>query len=462
MTTAQWTGELTPEQTLEVLRSRILVDGFHIVLDPQASHDAYLFDALTAHEFLDFYAFFASQPIRYNHPRMREPEFQARLLTVASLKVANSDVYTRYYAEFVRTLDELAGLPGLKHFFFIDGGALAVENALKAAFDWKVRKNLAAGRGEIGHKVLHFRNAFHGRSGYTLSLTNTDPVKTMYFPKFDWPRVDFPAINFALPEPQRTQDVQMREQESLRQIREILVQQGPEIAAIIVEPIQGEGGDNHVRGEFLRELRRIADESEVLLIFDEVQTGVGITGRMWACEHFGVLPDILCFGKKMQVCGIMASERLDEVDSVFKVPSRINSTWGGNLTDMVRATQYLRIIHDEKLVEHAAEMGAYLLDRLHELAEAHPIISAVRGRGLMCAFDLPDAATRNALRKLLWDSQLLVLACGERSLRFRPVLDVTREAIDAGMEKLGAALDRLASEAPALSATAPQGPCSSE
>lgn len=455
MTTLHTSPELTPEQTLEILRSRILVDGFHIVLDPQASHGAYLFDELTGQEYIDFYAFFASQPIRYNHPRMRDPEFQARLLTAATTKVANSDVYTRYFAEFVQTLDEVAGLPGLKHFFFIEGGALAVENALKAAFDWKVRKNIAAGHGEIGHRVIHFRHAFHGRSGYTMSLTNTDPAKTLYFPKFDWPRIDHPSINFDLPEPRRTEDVAAREQQSLRQIQDAIDRYGPEIACIIIEPIQGEGGDNHVRGEFLHALRRIADEHELILIFDEIQCGVGVTGRMWACEHFQVLPDILCFGKKLQTCGIMASERLDEVDGVFKVPSRINSTWGGNLVDMVRGTQYLRIIRDENLVDNAAEMGAYLLGRMYELASRHSIISNVRGRGLMCAFDLPDAALRNALRAECWRSQMVILACGERSIRFRPVLDIAAEDIDRGIEVMGEALGRVtAAAAPAGSDTA--------
>lgn len=433
--------DVSPAETLEVLGRHILVDGFHVVADLQASRGATMHDATSGTDYLDFYAYFASQPIGYNHPRMREAAFQARLLVAATTKVANSDVYTRYYAQFVRTLEEIAGLPGLDHYFFIDGGALAVENALKVAFDWKVRKNLAAGRGEIGTKVLHFRQAFHGRSGYTMSLTNTDPAKIQYFPKFDWPRIDNPRIDYSLPEPQRTADVMAREQAAVAQIEEACTRYGHDIACLVIEPIQAEGGDNHFRGEFLRTLRELADRHDFLLVFDEIQTGVGITGRMWCCEHFDVLPDVLAFGKKMQVCGIMAGSRIDEVDNVFKVPSRINSTWGGNLADMVRATQYLRIIQDENLVDHAAEAGEHLLEGLRELQRKHPgVVSAARGRGLMCAFDLPTRELRDRLRQACWDRRMLTLACGERSIRFRPVLDIEPADIDRGIETLDEAL----------------------
>lgn len=438
------TSELTGEKALKILSSRILVDGFHIVLDPPASHGSYMHDTLTGHDYLDFYAFFASQPIRFNHPRMRDPDFLAKLMTAASMKVANSDVYTALYAEFVQTVSEIAGLEPLRHYFFIDGGALAIENALKTSFDWKVRKNLAAGRGEIGSKVLHFRRAFHGRTGYTMSLTNTDPTKTKYYPQFDWPRIDSPSINFALPPDQRDAEVAAREQQAVQQIEQAVAKHGHDIACLVIETIQGEGGDNHFRGEFLRKLRELADRHEFLLIFDEVQCGVGITGRMWACQHFDVTPDILCFGKKMQTCGIMVGPRIDDVENVFKVPSRINSTWGGNLVDMVRATQYLRIIDEENLVDVAAERGAFLLDGLHRLASRQRSISAVRGRGLMCAFDLPTPQMRDAARKACNDRQMMVLSCGDRSLRFRPVLDVEQADLERGLEILDEAVGSVA------------------
>ena len=149
---------------------------------------------------------------------------------------------------------------------------------------------------------------------------------------------------------------------------QFVTERGVDIAAIIIEPIQGEGGDNHFRGEWLQTLRRICDENEMLLIFDEVQCGMGTTGRNWCCEHFGVMPDLMAFGKKAQVCGVMAGPRLDEVkDNAFRLPSRLNSTWGGNFTDMVRSTHFLRIIEEENLVENAGVVGEHFLNRLLEL-----------------------------------------------------------------------------------------------
>ena len=327
------------------------------------------------------------------------------------------------------------GLPGLDRYFFIEGGALAVENALKAAMDWKVRKNTATGRGIRGTEILHFERAFHGRSGYALSLTNTDPRKTDFFAKFNWPRIPSPRIDFALPEPLRTETVIDAERHAEALIREILDSRSCDIAAIIIEPIQGEGGDNHFRGEWLATLRRVCDEYELLLAFDEVQTGFGTTGRNWCCQHFNVLPDLVAFGKKAQVCGLMAGPRLDEVpENCFRLPCRINSTWGGNLLDMVRATHCLHIIEEENLVENARSMGNAFLAKLRELSAQEALIAAPRGRGLMVAFDLPDPQQRDAFYHGLYEIGLLALRCGERSIRFRPALDITIEAVSEAIE----------------------------
>jgi L-lysine 6-transaminase len=427
-----------------VLEKHMLVDGFPLVADLDRSHGSWLRDAVTGREYLDFYTFFASNALGYNHPRLRHPDFRERLLRAATHKPSNSDVMTVELAEFVDTLARVAMPDELPHLFLIEGGALAVENAMKAAFDWKVRKNLARGIEGKGRQVLHFREAFHGRSGYTMSVTNTDPVKILHYPKFDWPRVRNPKLTFPV-DAERLREVEIAEQASLAEIERAFDANPDDIAAILIEPVQCEGGDNHFRGEFLRELRRIADEREAMLIFDEVQTGVGMTGRMWAFEHFGLTPDIVVFAKKMQVGGIMCSRRIDEVkDNVFAVTSRINSTWGGGLADMVRSTETLRVIEQERLVENAARMGERLLEGLGRFSGEWPgEVTNVRGLGLICAFDLPGRDERDRVRRTCLEEGLIVLACGERSIRLRPALTITPAEVDEGLNRLHRALSSL-------------------
>ena len=382
------------------LEKHILVDGFKIVVDLKKSKGSILVDAATGRSFIDCYAFYASMPIGFNHPYFNQPSVKADLLAAAKIKVANADVYSVPYATFVDTFARVMGLPQMPRLFFIEGRRqAAVENALKAAMDWKVRKNIAAGRGERGTEILHFVSAFHGRSGYTMSLTNTDPRKVNYFAKFPWPRVSNPYIDYTLPEKDRLKNVIAKEQLAESEIRQHIKERGVDIAAIIIEPIQSEGGDNHFRGEWLKKLRQICDQNDILLIFDEVQTGAGMTGKNWACQHFGVMPDLIAFGKKIQMCGVMAGPRLDEVkDNVFRYSSRINSTWGGNFSDCVRSTHYLRIIEEEKLVDNAKRQGEFFLKELQKLAKKYPFIQAVRGR---CDLELLQPVHRQIARRLL-------------------------------------------------------------
>jgi L-lysine 6-transaminase len=421
----------------EVLSRSMLVDGFDFVLDLAASAGSWLVDARDGRRYLDMFTFFASSALGMNHPALADDEdFRAELIQAALNKPSNADVYTVAMAGFVDTFARVLGDPALPHLFFVDGGALAVENALKVAFDWKTRHNEAHGIDpELGTRVLHLRGAFHGRSGYTLSLTNTKPVTVARFPKFDWPRIDAPYVRPGA-------DMRALEAESLRQARAAFEAYPHDIACFIAEPIQGEGGDRHFRPEFFAAMRALCDEYHALLIFDEVQTGCGSTGTAWAYQQLGVAPDVVAFGKKTQVCGVMAGRRVDEIaDNVFAVTSRINSTWGGNLADMVRARRILEVIEADELFDRAAEHGRYLLDRLDELACEFPaVVREPRGRGLMCAFSLPTTADRDELIRRLWQRGVIVLPAGKDVVRFRPALTVSRAEIDIAISAVRAVL----------------------
>jgi len=413
----------------ERLSKHILADGFPLVMDMEKSHGSYVVDE-NGDEYLDMFSMFASMAVGYNHPHLvKHREFLGKM---AVNKPAISDIYPKEFADFVDTFDRVAIPKELPYAFFISGGALAVENALKAAFDWKTRLNFAQGIQKEASQVIHFKQAFHGRSGYTLSLTNTqDPRKYMYFPKFNWPRIVNPKLTYPLTSENISQTITVEER-AIAEINQAIHDNPNDIACIIIEPIQGEGGDNHFRKEFFQQLRQICDKNEILLIFDEVQTGLGITGKIWAYQHYDIIPDVLAFGKKAQVCGILANkEKFDQVeDHVFKESSRINSTFGGDFIDMLRFKLILEVIEQENLLANAAEKGTYLKSKLQKVIKDRPQLSNLRGEGLFVALDFDSADSRNEFIKRAYANKLIMLGCGEKSIRFRPHLNISKEDID--------------------------------
>lgn len=432
-------------ETIEVLKKRILVDGFRIVMDLKKSKNAWVHNQVDGQKYLSFYSFFASLPIGFNHPGLKNRAYQRALLEAAQAKVTLSDVYSPHYARFVDVLDRVALRRAFRYFFFVEGGALAVENALKVAFDWKTRVNQKRGKKTEADQVIHFTEAFHGRSGYTLSLTNThDRRKTEFFPKFLWPRFPAPKIHI-YEEEDILPTVEEREARAVRLIESHLKRSATKTAAILIEPIQAEGGDNHFRGVFLKQLRRLADKYEVLLIFDEVQTGLGLTGKWWCWEHFGIKPDILCFAKKTQTGGIAVTDRIDRagIEHCFRLSSRINSTFGGNLCDMVRATRYIEIIREYDLLDNITRRGLQALQALTRLSQTFPLTN-VRGRGGMIAFDAPSETIRDRIVKTAMEKEcLIILPCGKRSLRLRPALSMTEEEVAEGVLRLEKTLRRI-------------------
>ncbi len=433
-----------PPDLLERLSNPLLVDGYDFILDLDASRGATLVDARTGEGYLDLFTFYASNALGMNHPVLTTPEAQARLARAATHKPSNSDVYTEELGDFVTAFQRVLGDLRLPYLFLIEGGALAVENALKTAFDWKSRRNEAEGRSPaLGMQALHLTGAFHGRTGYTMSLTNTDPNKTARYPRFHWPRIETPALSFPLAANEAAN--RAAEDRALEQAAAAFAASPHDIACTILEPIQGEGGDRHLSPRFLQELQALTHANDALLVLDEGQTGVGMTGTPWAYQQLGLDPDVVAFGKKTHVCGIMAGGRLDEVDGhVFATSSRINSTFGGGLVDMVRATIMLEVMEEEHLIARAAALGEMLVEELEALEARVPAVTNARGRGLFCAIDLPDGETRNeAVAHLFRDEHAFVLGCGERSIRFRPPLTITAEELHDGIARLERVLTAL-------------------
>lgn len=434
---------IEPKHVHNTLARHQLTDGFPVVLDLEGSHGVWLRDGRSGEEFLDCFTGFASWPIGYNHPMMSDPAFVEEIAMVARANPANSDLYTTSMASFVDAFGERVTPAEFEHHFWVSGGALAVENAMKVAFDWKARK---LGRHDMLENVddlviLHFRQAFHGRSGYTMSVTNTLPDKVGLFPRFPWPRVHNPFVLFDL-DGNVANDIEAEEARAKTEIEHAFRVHGKRVAAILIEPMQGEGGDNHFRTSFLADLRRYADEHEALLIFDEVQTGFFGSGKPWLWQHHGVAPDVVAFGKKTQVCGLYAGSRIDEVeDNVFQRSSRINSTWGGSLTDMVRCRRLIEIIEAENLVDNVVARGDQLVAGLRGIArDSGGLIEHVRGLGSLVAFSLEDGERRDEVLKSCWEHKLILLPCGERSIRFRLPFVMSREETSLALDRVAAAV----------------------
>ena len=429
----------------DTLRRWMLVDGFDFVADLDRSHGNRMVDKRDGRSYLDMFSCFASMPLGWNHPDLLA--MQAELGRVAINNVTNSDVYTEEMARAIDTICDLSMPDHLSSTFFVAGGALAVENALKISMDRKQQQRMAAGlpgtddRPQVS--IAHFEESFHGRSGYTLSLTNTDPVKTDRFSKLDWPRLPNPKRWF----PDSAQEqarLDVAEAQALEALRDAAMNAPEEIAAVVIEPIQGEGGDNHFRDGFLQQLQATTRELDALFICDEVQTGVGASGRMWAFEHAGLEPDLVTFGKKMQVCGVFGGARAKELDdNPYERSGRINSTWGGNLIDMVRGAAQLEVIDRDGLVQNAADMGTLLLAGIEDLGRRHHGISNVRGQGLLAAFTLSDRAQRDAFRAAALEEGVIVFNSGQSSIRLRPSLTLSSEEVNEALGVFETAANRV-------------------
>lgn len=356
-------------------------------------------------KFLDFTSNIGACPIGYSHPDVME--VLAEYSTNGTHKIAGQDFYSKEHADLAETVSTI--IPTNFKAFFINSGAEAVENAIKIAY-----RNMGPLPG------ISCLGAFHGRTLGALSFTCSKPVHKYNFPEFPVKRIKF-CTNDDDPEIDAAEHL-LKENK---------------IAFILTEVIQGEGGYNVASKKFIRNLRKYTTQYGVPLILDEVQSGIGHTGKWWAFEHYGVTPDIMSTAKALQVGAAIYNKKFEPRDR-----SALSSTWGGgSRIDMVVGTRTIEVIKRDKLLENATKMGNILKKGLQELVGKKGVID-VRGLGLMIGLEFDSRVRREKKIDMLFRNGLLTLGAGQKSLRIIPPLVITKEQIEQGLSIMTQVLSR--------------------
>lgn len=389
----------------------------------------------------DWAGYYGSKLIGHNHPGLYEPAYVERLVRAANNKVANPDFLTPecldYYRLLYRVAPECMRNPSLE-VYAVNSGAEAVENMMKYLVAKFNQKRARKGHPQGNRRFLYFDKAFHGRTVFALGVTQTiDPVATKDFHGLGATgniKLPFPAYDSAWSDAENLRNAER----SLQQVESALSLMADEIVGIVVEPIQGAGGHRVAVKEFFQGLASLAHRYDVYLGFDEVQTGLGATGRMWGIDHFDLPhpPMAIAAGKKFGNGVVYMLESLDDVGV-------LDSTWGGSLSDMVRVVQEMEIVEREGLIARAAENGRHLAEGLHRLVAKHgPVLTNVRGLGLYQGVSLDTPERKADLIETARDRfGLLLLGAGKRSIRTRPNLSVTREEIDLFLDRFDRAIE---------------------
>lgn len=417
-----------------------------VMMDDAASDGVWLHD-VDGNVMLDLFANFALGALGYNHPALVETARSPAFVAAAVNPTSTPFVTTPAWIDFVSAMEGYAP-KGMARIFCVDGGGEGVESALKAAFiRHGERRRAAAGRPtnplELTPEeqcaildnegtdavVVSFAGAFHGRGLGPMSATHSKLIHKADLPSFSWPTAIFPASRFPLD--QHADDNLKAEAEALQSLEHLLEKYAGRVAAILVEPIQSEGGDRHASPAFFRGVQALAKQAGAALLFDEVQTGMGITGTLWAHEQLELPtpPDIVCFGKKMQMGGFFATSDYDIAQF-----GRMYQTRNGDRARAMLGLATLRAIESDGLLANVRETGAYFLARLGELAARFPaLVTQPRGRGFLLAFDLPTTAARDEFNTRALRRGVFASYTGVRSVRLRPHLITTRAHVDEAM-----------------------------
>jgi len=374
---------------------------FDIKVDFSKSHDSYLFDKNTNRELLDFFGMYASLPLGYNHPIFKSNEFIEEYLRVSSFKINNCEFTSDETLEFDRTFKNYAGVGLFEHFHYSCTGALAVEAAIKTCIDYKRHTSPL---------ILSFDNSFHGINSYGGFVTSR-------FPGADARLDGYPSV-FSR---KIACDLEKVEEEM----------QTGKITCVLVEPIQCSAGDIHHDNQFFNGLRTLCNVYDVPLVFDEIQIGFGGTGKLWYFQHLDLAPDIVVFGKKTQLSGIMAREKYGEIFNP-KNSIRLEVTWDGDVADMVRCKYVMKAYQEYNILDNVNKQASSLIKGLSSMES----IFNLRNCGLIIGFDLSDTKKRDILVKQLYKNGLICNKTGVKSIRLRPNLNLNDEETDRALEIL--------------------------
>jgi len=381
---------------------------FNIKIDFEKSNGSYIFDKNSKRSFLDFFGMYASLPLGYNHPALTSDEFRDEVFRCSHTKVTNCEFISTETEEFDLEFSEYCGRGVYSNFHYCSTGALAVEAAIKTCLHYKNYHT---------PNILSFRNSFHGVNSYGGFVTDrffSSKKRLKGLPEMFSTKCSY----------------------DLDEVEAHLANKNKPVTCVLVEPIQCTAGDIHHDRNFFTTIRELCDKYDVPLVFDEIQIGFGATGKLWFFEHLNIIPDIVVFGKKTQVSGLMAADKLSGIFDHENIP-RLEVTWNSDTLDMIRSKYITRAFKELGVLENVVARGDQLFDQLSKLDG----ISGLRSRGLIIGFDLKDTITRNKFMDTLYGKGMICNSTGERSIRLRPNLCVTSDDVSKACKLIEEAIE---------------------